>query len=95
MGTWCFNILLFSLVFLCLKFSSIKPTKGKKRKERQFTFAEKTNANLHYGITLQNTLCIIHKSFLSPKQSGRQDKIVCQADFFLFPQISTRDKLLN
>lgn len=87
-------IILFS--FFMLEIFLNKANKGKKkRKERQFTFAEKTNANLHYGITLQNTLCINHKSFLSPKQSGRQDKIVCQADFFLFPQISTRDKLLN
>ena len=48
---------------------------------------------LHY-----KALCILTRSDLSHlNRRERQDKMVCQADFYsvLFPQIIIRDKLLN
>ena len=48
---------------------------------------------LHY-----KAQCVLTRSDLSHlNRSERQDKMVCQADFFsiLFPQIIIRDKLLN
>lgn len=71
---------------------------NRKKKKRKGNLHLQRKPMLIYIMVLHyKTLCINHKCFLSPKQSGRQDKMVCQADFFpiLFPQISTRDKLLN
>lgn len=48
-----------------------KAKKEKKKiesKEKQFTFPKKTSANSHHGVTLQNTVYINHKQFLSPKR---------------------------
>lgn len=76
-----------------------KAKKMRKEKKGDLHLPRKPNANLIYIIVLHyKALCILTTSdFSHLKGSRRQDEMVCQADFcsVLFPQIITRDKLLN